>query len=433
MSSGEDELTDGVLDDPVRLLGADRPAVRAHIDATEDVESVGREVFQQAEAIFGGAEVPRAEFASWLQFAAKVLGHDAYAERVAAAEPGMPWRTVWAWWRPVGKYVAHPNLTSQDTLTLGRQMHKGRELLHVQAAWEDTWLDLETGVQVPAPPEEARVSLPLQYGAQDVPRLDECELSAPESWDSAGPLVGADGRTRYLVDDIWGLALLETDAAVLRDWPRGWIDAESSEEGTPGRMPFFAAPDGPLTARRVDDAFAPVKVVRIPGHELPATLEHTASRAHLRDVGLPSWWACGMTTFEPCPAQEMTPLADDALVRVELPGGVEASDLLPLGSGNRCGVRDTVYLHRRAGSVHVRENLELVQLSPDLDHFTRVLEGVRRYMSACWYPYPDEDASGNFFREMDALAPGTVDSDGPSGQVWLQFVVGITGLNEDGF
>lgn len=73
-----DELHD-VLADPARLLTADRAAVRAHIVAAESAASVGGEVFLQAEAIFGGADVAPAEFASWLHFAAQATGHDEYA------------------------------------------------------------------------------------------------------------------------------------------------------------------------------------------------------------------------------------------------------------------------------------------------------------------------------------------------------------------
>ncbi|MGW1378622.1 SUKH-4 family immunity protein [Streptomyces sp. NPDC002446] len=416
---------DGVLDDPARLLAAERAEVRAYIDASDGLRSVGREVFQQAEAVFGGAEVPRAEFASWLHFAARALGHEAYAERIAAAEPGMPWRTVWAWWRPVGKYVAHPNLTYLNTL--GLQTHNGRELLRVRAAWEDTWLDLQTGAQVPGPPEEAVVDLRSPNEAKDArPRLYDWELCAPEAWAGARALVGEDGHTRHLVSDTCGLALLETDPAVLASWPRGGMDHESAEEGTPGRIPSFPAPTGPLTAERLDEAFAPVAVVRVPEHELPAALEHPASRAHLRDIGLPSWWACAWTTFEPCPAGKMTPPDEDAAA---LPEGLAATDLLTLGSSEH----GELYLHRREGSVHIVEDGdELIRLSPDLDHFTRVLEGVRRYMDACWHG-PEETPHDDFLAEMDALAPGTVDPSGPSGRVWQYFVAGITELNEDGF
>ncbi|WP_432094918.1 SUKH-4 family immunity protein [Streptomyces sp. bgisy100] len=417
--------TDAWADAPERLLAAERAAVREHIERRPTGDHPGVEVFRQAEAIFGTAEVPRAEFAAWLHFAAAMLGHEAYAERIAAAEPGMPWRTVWAWWRPVRTYSAHPNLTYPEAL--GLQHHNGRELLRVKAAWEDTWLDLETGSPVPAPPEEATAPLPSRHDA--VPRLNDSALYAPESWAHATPLVAPDGRTRYLVADTCGLALLDTDPDVLRDWPRGGLDHTSALEGTPGRVPSRPVPAGPLTAGRVDAAFAPVDVVRTPGHELPDALEHPGSRAHLRDVGLPSWWACAWTTFEPCPAAEMTPPGEAELTGVALPAGVEAADLLLLGSSEH----GELYLHRREGGVHIVTEGECVRLSPGLDHFTRVLEGVRRYMEACWHPRPGEDATEDFFAELDALAPDTLDPGSRSGEVWEYFTAGVTVLNEDGF
>ncbi|TJZ42488.1 hypothetical protein FCH28_34345 [Streptomyces piniterrae] len=438
MSNGAAEPQDGPLDDPVRLLDTGRSAVRAHIDGTDGVRSVGREVFQQAEAIFGGREVPRAEFASWLHFAAKVLGHDAYAERIAAAEPGMPWRAVWAWWRPVGKCVAHPNLSYAESLLV--HAYEGRQLLRVKASWEDTWLDLETGERVPAPPEGAAVPRAHRDPTESVPCLGELALSAPESWGEARPLVGEDGRVCHLIDDVHGLALVDTDPAVLRDWPRGELDHTSSEEGTPGKAPVFPDPDGPLTAARLDEAFAPTQVVRIPEDELPAGLEHAASRAHLRDIGLPEWWACAWTTFDPYPPNKMTPPDESSLKDVTLPDGLEASDLLALGSSEH----GELYLHRREGTIHISAAADelgatadgevMVEFAPDLDLFTRCLEGVRRYMNACWHPYPDEQEMGSMFlMEMDGHAPDCVDADSPSSAIWSYFVAGITELNEDGF
>ncbi|MEU9113161.1 SUKH-4 family immunity protein [Streptomyces sp. NPDC048483] len=434
MSTGPDEptdeLTNDLLDDPARLLAADRAAVRAHIEGMSAAPHIGREVFQQAEAIFGGAEVSRAEFASWLQFAARVLGHDAYAEGLAAAEPGMPWRTAWAWWRPVGKHVAHPNLS--QLMTFGLQTHDGRKLVRVEAAWENTWLDLETGAQVAGPTGAATTALPAPCDAQHGQLLHERKLFAPESWSDASPFPGEYGRTRYLVRDSYGLALLDTDPVVLRDWPRGRIDGKSSRKGTPGQVPSFPAPDGPLTAERLDEAFAPVDVVRIPEHKLPTALDHPASRAHLRDIGLPSFWACAWTTFEVYPARKMVPLAgEEELGYAELPDGLDATDLLPVGEVEHLG---DLYLHRRQGSVYaIGDGSDLVQLSPDLDHFTRLLEAVRRYMSACWNSYPGEDATEGFLEEVDRLAPGVVGSGGPSGEIWEDFIAGITTLNEDGF
>lgn len=70
---------DDVLADPARLLTADRAAVRDRIAAAAEADGVGREVFLQAEAIFGGADVAPAEFASWLHFAAVATGHEEYA------------------------------------------------------------------------------------------------------------------------------------------------------------------------------------------------------------------------------------------------------------------------------------------------------------------------------------------------------------------
>ncbi|MFF3829344.1 SUKH-4 family immunity protein [Streptomyces sp. NPDC002458] len=425
MSNGTSELPDNVLDDPARLLDTDRTAIRAHIENTAPGPHPGRDVFQQAEAIFGGTEVSRAEFAAWLHFAATMLGHETYARQIAAAEPGMPWRTVWAWWRPVGHYIAHPNLTHLKPL--GLQPHNGRQLLRVRAAWENTWLDLETGERTPAPPHED--GRPLPTPPDGTPRLDDLELHAPESWTHATPLTAPDGRTRYLIADTCGLALLETDPDILRDWPRDFLDHDSAEHGTPGQIPAHPAPTGPLTAQRIDDAFAPVDVIRIPEPELPTTLEHPAARRHLRDIGLPARWACGWTTFTPCPAKDMTPQDAAATPAAALPDGTDPADLLLLGTTPH----GTLHLHRRDGSVHLVHAAERIRLSPDLDHFTRLLEGVRRYMDACWHPRPDEDPKNDFLTEMDALAPGTLNSQRPSGARWEYFIAGITDLDEDGF
>ncbi|MFE6936131.1 SUKH-4 family immunity protein [Streptomyces sp. NPDC057699] len=425
MSNGTSGLPDNVLDDPARLLDTDRTAIRAHIENTAPGPHPGRDVFQQAEAIFGGTEVSRAEFSAWLHFAATMLGHETYARQIAAAEPGMPWRTVWAWWRPVGHYIAHPNLTHLKPL--GLQPHNGRQLLRVKAAWENTWLDLETGERTPAPPHED--CRPLPTPSDGTPRLDDLELYAPESWTHATPLTAPDGRTRYLIADTCGLALLETDPDVLRDWPRDFLDHDSAEHGTPGLIPTHPAPTGPLTAQRIDDAFAPVDVIRIPEPELPTTLEHPAARRHLRDIGLPARWACGWTTFTPCPAKDMTPQDAAATPSAALPDGTDPADLLPLGTTPH----GTLHLHRRDGSVHLVHAAERIRLSPDLDHFTRLLEGVRRYMDACWHPRPDEDPKNDFLTEMDALAPGTLNSQRPSGAQWEYFIAGITELDEDGF
>ncbi|MEU2794259.1 SUKH-4 family immunity protein [Streptomyces sp. NPDC007100] len=432
------EEVDGLLDDPVRLLGADRAAVRAHIAAGDGTDSVGREVFQQAEALFGGQEVPRAEFASWLHFAAKVLGHDAYAEQVAAAEPEMPWRAIWAWWRPVGQCMAHPNLSGSDEVLL--HVHNGREVLGVQGPWENTWLDLETGQPISAPAKDTTEPTDRsQLRDESVEYLDAWQLHAPHSWGTATPIPAEDGRTRYLVEDAHGLALLATDPAVLRDWPRGQMNHASAEDGSPGKAaPLATSAEEPLTAPRIDEAFAPYAMQRIPASDLPAALEHGPSRAHLTDIGLPTWWSCGSITFEPRPAEEMTALSHGALQGIRLPEGLQAVDLLALGT---CESGD-IYLHRREGTVHICASADdlstpddvMVELAPDLDLFTRCLEAVRRYMNACWYPYPDEPDMGQMLlMEMDDLAPDLFDPDTHSGAIWEHLFAGVTELGPHGY
>ncbi|KOT89998.1 hypothetical protein ADK86_27365 [Streptomyces sp. NRRL F-5755] len=431
------EEADGLLDDPARLLGTDRAAVRAYTSAGDGADSVGREVFQQAEALFGGQEVPRAEFASWLHFAAKVLGHDAYAEQVAAAAQGMPWRAIWVWWRPVGRCMAHPNLSESNEAL--RHIHEGREVLEVKGHWEDTWLDLETGSSIPAPAKGTTAPAGRSYlRDESVEYLDEWELYAPHSWGTAAPMPGRDGRMRYLVEDAHGLALLDADPAVLRGWPRGGMDHASAEDGSPGKVPLATSAEGPLTALRIAEAFAPYAVQRIPAGELPAALEHKASRAHLTDIGLPVWWSCGAITFEPRPAEEMTVLSHGALQGIRLPEGLQADDLLALGT---CESGD-IYLHRREGTVHIHASAHdlgtpddvMVELAPGLDLFTRCLEGVRRYANACWYPYPDEPDMGQMLvMEMDDHAPGLFDPDTHSGMLWEHIFAGITAIGPDGY
>ncbi|WP_369269592.1 hypothetical protein AB5J55_05625 [Streptomyces sp. R11] len=134
-----------VLADPARLSTADRAVVRDRIAAADDTPSVGREVFLQAEAIFGGADVTPAGFAARLHFAAKATGHEEYAEQIAKAEPGMPWRTVWAWWRPANWFMAHPSLNG-DYYQVHRRLHEGRELVADQRG--PLRLDAETGRRV---------------------------------------------------------------------------------------------------------------------------------------------------------------------------------------------------------------------------------------------------------------------------------------------
>ncbi|MFF3510989.1 hypothetical protein [Streptomyces sp. NPDC002573] len=109
-----------------------------------------------------------AEFASWLHFAAKATGHEEYAEQIATAEPGMPWRTVWAWWRPANWFMAHPSLNG-DYYQVHRRLHEGRELIEVVDQRGPLWLDAETG-----PLSAARVD--DAFGERHVVRIPENAL-----------------------------------------------------------------------------------------------------------------------------------------------------------------------------------------------------------------------------------------------------------------
>ncbi|MFC5218177.1 SUKH-4 family immunity protein [Streptomyces coerulescens] len=425
---------DDVLADPARLSTADRTEVR---DRIADAVGVGREVFLQAEAIFGGADVPSAEFASWLHFAAVATGHEEYAEAVVKAEPGMPWRTVWAWWRPANWFTAHPSLNG-DYYQVRRRLHEGRELIEVVDWRGPLLLDAETGRRVPVEDEKALSDADLPRAALDAPALHEWALTAPEDWEGAAAFAVDGSRTRHLIQSPHGIAVIETDADVLRDWPRGTgIDSTSCEEPPPGPAPEPRRPTGPLTAARVDDAFGERHVVRLTEDDLPAGLQHEDSRRHLREIGLPSWWICGMAEYETLPADAMLP--SDDLPEDGLPDGTAAGDLIALGT---CEYGE-LYLHRHDGSVHIWSGLEgptegtLVALAPDLDVFTRVLEAVYRYGNACWHPYPvegDQDAVARvFLEEMAELAPGLFAPEAPSGILWSWLYAGITEIGVDGY
>ncbi|MGW4753942.1 SUKH-4 family immunity protein [Streptomyces chartreusis] len=432
---------DDVLADPARLLTADRAAVRDRIAAAADADGVGREVFLQAEAIFGGADVAPAEFASWLHFAAVATGHKEYAEGIAKAEPGMPWRTVWAWWRPANRFTAHPSLNG-DYYQVRRRLHEGRELVEVVDWRGPLRLDAETGRRVTVEDEQTLSDADLPRAALDASALYEWALTAPEGWEGAVAFAVDGGRTRHLVQSPHGIAVVETDADVLQDWPRGkGIDSTSSEEPPPGPAPATRRPTGPLTAARVDDAFGERHVLRLAEDDLPAALEHPGSRRHLREIGLPTWWICGMAEYETLPAAAMLPSADGDgdLPEDGLPDGMSTADLIALGT---CEYGE-LYLHRHAGTVHIWSGLEgptegtLVELSPDLDVFTRALEAIYRYGNACWHPYPveeDQDAVARvFLDEMEELAPGLFDPEAPSGILWSWLYAGITEVSVDGY
>ncbi|MFC8090000.1 SUKH-4 family immunity protein [Streptomyces sp. NPDC057301] len=433
------EDLDALLADPARLLTADRAVVRDRIAGADDTQSAVLEVFLQAEAIFGGADVAPAEFAAWLHFAAKATGHEGYADRIAKAEPGMPWRTVWAWWRPANWFMTHPSLNG-DYYQVHRRLHEGRELVEVTDHRGALRLDLETGRRVRVRDGEALPEAPLSREALDAPELYDWNLTAPVSWESAVAFAAADGRTRYLVEGHHGIAVLETDAEVLRDWPHGdGIDHTSSEEALPEPEPASRRPTGPLTPARVDDAFGERHVLRIPEGDLPEELEHPGSRRHLRDIGLPAMWVCHSAQYDAHPADAMRPPADGALSEEGLPDGVAAGDLIAVGAFEY----GELYLHRHDGTVHIWSGLQgpakrtLVPLAPDLDVFTRILEAIYRYSNACWHPYPveggQESVTQFFLDEMDELAPGLFDRDTPSGTTWSWLYAGITELGVDGF
>ena len=168
-------------------------------------------------------------------------------------------------------------------------------------------------------------------------------------------------------------------------------------------------------------------------------LEHPGSRRHLRDIGLPAWWACHGGEFQACSADAMQPPADGVLPEDGLPSGVAVTDLITFGTSSY----GELYLHRHEGSVHIWSRLDgpaketLVPLSPNLDIFTRVLEAIHSYSNACWHPYPvegdQEDVAQLFLDEMDEPAPGVFDPQTPSGTVWSWLYAGITELGVDGF
>ncbi|WP_150259114.1 SUKH-4 family immunity protein [Streptomyces venezuelae] len=409
------------FDDPAAVLRADRAALRG---GSAGEGGVGREVFTQAEAVFGRAGVGRAEFASWLHFAATVLGHHDYAARVAEAEPGLPWRTVWAWWRPVGAYVAEPNLSGDHTAEVYDL--DGGAALKVWALWcEDTWFDLDTGRRLPAPadgeavrrdgddPDGARLFDPDEDG-----RLLHC----PGTWEEPVPLGGG----RYLYVEDRGVVVVEENAAALAGWPRGGADTGSweSAEDAPWFRPGTRG-SGPLTAAGLARTFGEARVTRVPGEELPDALEHRATREFLSEVGLPRHWAAGVSSFEAAP-ELLRPLTSTAPEAGD-------EDLLHLGTFD-FGYTDPglVGVHRVTGEVRMYQE-SVIPLARDVAAFTGLLESVRRYMGACWSPYPAEDGIGAFHEAVRALDPGAQADGSPSAETWEHLFAAITELSVYGY
>lgn len=417
----EDQDSRCPFDDPAAVLRADRVALRG---GAAGEGGVGQEVFSQAEAVFGRAEVGRAEFASWLHFAATVLGHHDYAARVAEAEPGLPWRTVWAWWRPVGAYEAEPNLSGDHTAEVYDL--DGGAAVKVWALWcEDTWFDLETGRRLPAPADGAAVERDAEE--PDGPWLFDADeegwaLNCPGTWEEPVPLGGG----RYLYAEARGVVVVEGNAAALADWPRGGADSSSwaSAEDTPWFRPGTRG-SGPLTAAGLARTFGDAWVTRVPGDELPDALEHPATREFLSGVGLPRHWAAGVSSFEVAP-QLLRPLT----ARAPEAGD---DDLLHLGTFD-FGYADPglVGVHRVTGAVHMYQE-SVIPLARDVATFVGLLDGVRRYMGACWSSYPAEDGIGAFVGAMEALDPGALADGSPSAETWEHLFAAITELSVYGY
>lgn len=76
---------------------------------------------------------------------------------------------------------------------------------------------------------------------------------------------------------------------------------------------------------------------------------------------------------------------------------------------------------------HLGEGAPL-PLARDIETFLRLLEAVRRYMGACWDPYPAEDGIGDFLREVEILSPGS-----PEHEVWEQIFSAVTVLGVYGY
>ncbi|MGW8353242.1 SUKH-4 family immunity protein [Streptomyces wedmorensis] len=415
-----------LIDDPARVLRHDRAELRTRLDALPEGEGgVGREVFTQAEAVFGAAPVTSAEFASWLHFAATVLGHPTYADRIAAAQPGLPWRTVWAWWRPVGAYEAEPNLSGDRSAEMYEA--DGRPLLRVRALWcPDTWFDPATGRVLPAPADGAE---PRDDVEPDGPWLFDTDeeswaLRAPDGWEEPVPLEG--GRHVFL--DARGVAVVERNEAALADWPTGGAEAaeRTPADGGPWFRPGTRGAAGPLTADRLDAVFGAAGVVRVAVDDLPGALVHAPTRVLLVEAGLPRHWAAGVTSF--------------ATAAAFLEPGPEG--LLSVGSFDlgHCDPGE-VFLHPVTGAVGMRQpdgshgpgGDAVFPLVRDLDSFVRFLEGVRRYMGACWDPYEGEDGVKAFLRAMAEVDAGALAEGAPGAEVWEHLFASITELGVDGY
>lgn len=418
---------DKLFASPAALLAAG-PGALGELPATGG--GVGREAFGQAVSVLDGAEVSRAEFASWLYFGARVLGHEAYAGLVAGAAPDMPWRTVWAWWRPVGAYRAQPNLSGGADVEV-HEAPDGRVLLRLEATWAgERWFDAATGEQVPAPAEGEFTERPYDAAAgaeEDVfsDFSDSSDLSDgeeqpvlywPQGWEEPVALGGG----RFVFAEERGIAVVERGGGRVAG-----PSADAAVWGTGG--PWFAGPSPagtPLDAGRLAEAFGADWVLRLAPERQPAALLHSPSREVIAAAGLPRWWAAGVASFSlgwtEAGAHQVEP---------------EENGLLPLGTFDlRYGDTGRVYVHPETGAVWmVRGGGEPFLFARDVETFVRLLEAVYRFMGACWSPYPGENGKRDFVREAAALEPLSVDPATPAGEVWEHLFAAIVEIGVWGY
>jgi WD40 repeat protein len=90
---------DPLLDDPDYLLSAAQPQVHAALPSVTS-EQAKRHAHAYRRAAHELATKPRAEWASYLELAARCYGAPGLAERINAGHPRRPWSTRWASWRP---------------------------------------------------------------------------------------------------------------------------------------------------------------------------------------------------------------------------------------------------------------------------------------------------------------------------------------------
>ncbi|MFF3617466.1 SUKH-4 family immunity protein [Streptomyces sp. NPDC002580] len=402
---------------PAALLAAD-PAVLTDLPAAGG--GAGREAYAQALTILDGVAVPRAEFASWLHFGAKVLGHDAYAALVAEAEPGMPWRTVWAWWRPVGAYRAEPNLSGDSDVEV-QEAPDGRLLLKLWSQLTpERWLDPATGERVPAPadgefaerPYDAPVVGPVLFDPDD-----DHGLHQPETWEEPAPL----GEDRVMFFESRGVVVLERNSTSAD----GAAGSEAVSWGEGG--PWFSGPtaaETPLSAARLEEAFGRDGMVSLTQEQLPVALTHGPTRELAVTAGLPTWFAAGVATF--------TLAWNDGKAH-----GLETDEngLLHLGTF-QLAYADTgrVLVHPTTGAVSmVRNGRDPFPFARDTETLVRLMEAVYRFMGACWNPYAGELGERDFLAEVAALEPLSVDGETPAGEVWGHLFAAIVELSPWGF